>query len=58
MLTTIGFVFLILGVLLVVLGFTVAPQAARPGWGCVILAVVLIVLGYLLPVLTTHPATY
>ena len=58
MITTISYVALILGVILVVLGFTVAPQAQRPGWGCIILAVVLILLGYVLPVLTTHPTTY
>lgn len=54
MLVTLGFIALLIGVVLVVLGYTVAPQAVRPGWGCVILAVVLILIGYLLPSLTTH----
>lgn len=54
MLVTLGFVALILGVILVIAGYTVAPQAARPGWGCIILAIILLVLGYLLPALTTH----
>lgn len=51
MLITLGFIALIVGVILVICGFTVAPSALRPGWGCLILAVVLIVLGYLLPAL-------
>lgn len=54
MLITLGFIALLIGVVLVVLGYTVEPRALRPGWGCVILAVVLILLGYLLPTLTTH----
>lgn len=54
MLITLGYVFLLVGVVLVILGYTAAPQALRPGWGCVILAVVLILIGYLLPSLTTH----
>lgn len=53
MLSTLGFVFLLIGIVLVVLGYTVEGRALRPGWGCVILAIVLILLGYLLPSLTT-----
>lgn len=54
MLITLGFVLLLIGVVLVVMGYTVAPQALRPAFGCIILAVVLILLGYLLPAITTH----
>lgn len=54
MLTTIGFIALILGIILVVAGYTVAPAALRPGFGCIILAVILLVLGYLLPTVTVH----
>lgn len=53
MLTTLGFVFLLIGIVLIVLGYTVEGRAIRPGWGCVILAVVLILIGYLLPAITT-----
>jgi uncharacterized membrane protein len=49
MLITLGWIALVIGIILVVLGYTVEGRALRPGWGCVILAVVLIVLGYLLP---------
>jgi hypothetical protein len=52
-LVTLGFIALLIGVILVIVGYTVEPRALRPGWGCVILAVVLIVLGYLLPSITT-----
>jgi uncharacterized membrane protein len=55
MLVTLGFIALIVGIILVVCGYTVAPAALRPGFGCLILAVVLILIGYLLPAL--HPAT-
>lgn len=54
MLTTLGFVALLIGVVLVVCGYTVAPQVLRPGWGAVILGVVLILLGYVLPSLVVH----
>jgi hypothetical protein len=54
MLTALGFIALVIGVILVVLGYTVEPRALRPGWGCIILAIILIALGYLLPAITTH----
>lgn len=54
MLVTLGFIALLIGIVLIVCGYTIAPAALRPGWGCFILAIVLIVLGYLLPALTTH----
>lgn len=54
MLITLGFIALLIGVVLIVLGYTAAPAALRPGWGCLILAIVLLLLGYLLPVLTTN----
>lgn len=49
MLVTLGYIFLIVGAILVVCGFTIEPRALRPGFGCVVLAVVLIVVAYLLP---------
>lgn len=54
MLITLGFIALLIGVVLIVVGYTVAPQALRPGFGCLILALILIIIGYLLPTLTTH----
>jgi hypothetical protein len=54
MLTTLGFIALLIGVVLVILGYTVEPRTLRPGWGCVILAVVLILLGALLPRVATR----
>lgn len=54
MLTTLGYIALILGVILIVLGYTLEPRALRPGWGCLILALILILLGVLLPHTTTH----
>lgn len=53
MISTIAYVALIIGVILVALGYTVEPRAVRPGWGLVILAVVLILIAYLLPALHT-----
>lgn len=52
MLVTLGYVFLVIGAILTVCGFTIEPRAMRPGIGCLIVAVVLIVLAYVLP--TTH----
>jgi hypothetical protein len=49
MLTTLGYAALILGIVLIVVGYTVEARALRPGWGCIILALVLILLGVLLP---------
>ena len=54
MLTTLGFVALLIGVVLVVAGYTVEARALRPGWGCVLLGVVLLILGYVLPVSSVH----
>lgn len=53
MLVTLGFIALLIAIVLIVCGYTVAPQALRPGWGCFILAIILLVLGYLLPALDT-----
>lgn len=58
MLVTLGFVALLVGVVLVVCGYTVAPAALRPGWGAVILGVVLILIGYLLPSIATNDVDY
>jgi hypothetical protein len=51
MLTTLGYIALLIGSVLVIVGYTVEGRALRPGWGCVILGVVLILIGYLLPVI-------
>lgn len=53
MISTLGYIALLIGVILVIVGYTVEARALRPGWGCVILGVVLVVLGYLLPTLVT-----
>lgn len=53
MLTTLGFVALVVGIVLIIVGYTIEARAIRPGWACVILAVVLILLGYLLPAVAT-----
>lgn len=55
MLTTLGFIALLIGIILIVAGYTVEGRALRPGWGCIILALILIVLGYVLPTLSTYP---
>lgn len=55
MITTLGFIALLVAVVLIICGYTVAPQALRPGFGCLILAVVLILIGYLLPALHASP---
>ena len=48
-LITLGWIALVLGVVLVALGYTIAPQAQRPGWGALVLGILLILIGYLLP---------
>lgn len=53
MLVTLGFIALVIGVILIVAGYTVAPAALRPGWGVLILGLVLLLIGYLLPIATT-----
>lgn len=54
MLVTLGFIALLIGVVLIICGYTVAPAALRPGWGLTILGVVLLIVGYVLPTVTTH----
>ena len=54
MLVTLGFIALLVGVVLVICGYTVAPRALHPGVACVVLAVVLLLLGYLLPDIAAH----
>lgn len=54
MISTLAFIALIVGVVLVVLGYTVEARALRPGWGLVILAVVLMLIVYLLPAIPLH----
>ena len=39
MLSTLGFIALIIGIILVICGYTIAPPALRPGWGAVILGI-------------------
>lgn len=51
---TLGWIALLIGLVLVIIGYTVAPQARMPGWAGVVLGVVLLILGYLLP--AAHPA--
>jgi hypothetical protein len=53
MLVTLGFVAILVGVVLVVCGYTVAPAALRPGWGVLIVGLILVLIGYLLPAVTT-----
>lgn len=60
MISTLGYIALLIGVVLVLVGYTIEGRALRPGWGCVILGVALILIGYLLPVLgpiSTHALT-
>src|SRR5512139_1506578 len=49
LLVTLGWVALIVGLVLVVLGYTVAARALRPGWAVTILGVILLLIGYLVP---------
>lgn len=51
MLSTLGLLALLVGIVLVVCGWTVEPRVLRPGWGVLILGVVLIVIAYTLPAL-------
>lgn len=53
-LVTFGWIAFIIGVVLILLGYTVAAHALRPGWAALILGVVLLLVGYLLPV-AVHP---
>ena len=53
MLTTLGFIALLIGAILVIGGYTLEPRALRPGWGVVILGVVLILVGYVAGAHTT-----
>jgi hypothetical protein len=55
MLSTLAFICLVLGIVLLVVGYTVEPRAIRPGWACVVLFVVLLLIAYLLPALHTAP---
>ena len=49
MLTTLAFIALTLGIVLVAIGYTVDGRTLRPGWGLVILALVLALIAYLIP---------
>lgn len=53
MLSTLGFIALVIGIVLIVCGYTVSPPALRPGWAMTILGVVLVLLAYLLPAFHT-----
>lgn len=55
MLTTLGFIALTIGVVLVLIGYTIEPQATRPGWACIIIALILILVSALVSITTTHP---
>lgn len=58
MFTTLGFIVLAIGIILVALGYTIEPRAVRPGWGCIILACVLILIGAVIPTVTVHDHYY
>lgn len=51
LLVTLGWVALVVGVVLIILGYTAAAAALRPGWGVFILGLILLLIGYLVPVL-------
>jgi hypothetical protein len=55
MLSTLAFICLILGAVLLVAGYVAEPRAVRPGWACVVIAVVLFLVAYLAPAL--HAST-
>ncbi|OBK92388.1 hypothetical protein A5646_03545 [Mycobacterium sp. 1245499.0] len=50
MLTTLGFIALAIGVILVLIGYTIEHRAIRPGWACIITALILILTAALLDV--------
>lgn len=50
-LTTLGVVTLIVGVVLLAVGYVAEPRAVRPGWACVVIAVVLFLVAYIAPAL-------
>lgn len=52
-LITLGFIALIVAAVLIIAGYTVAPQALSAGWGVLVLGVVLLLIGYLLPAVST-----
>lgn len=47
MLTTLGFIALVVGVVLLVVGYVAQPRAIRPGWVAVAVGLLLVLLGYL-----------
>lgn len=49
LLVTVGWVALVVGVVLLVVGYLARPAAIRPGWVAVVIGVVLLVLGYVIP---------
>ena len=49
LLITLGWIALLVGLILIILGYTVAPRAQRPGVGALVLGLVLILIGYLVP---------
>ncbi len=52
-LVTLGWIALILGIILLVVGYLAQARAIRPGWAALILGVILLLLGYLLPAADT-----
>lgn len=58
MLITLGFIALLIGIIVLALGYTAEPRAVRPGWACIVLALVLILIGTFLPRTTTHEPNY
>ena len=48
LLITLGWIALLIGVVLLVVGLVAAPQAVRPGWAGIVLGAVLLIVGYVL----------
>lgn len=49
MLSTLGFVALVIGVVLLICGYVADARAVRPGWALTIIGAVLLLVAYLLP---------
>lgn len=48
LLITLGWIALVVGVILLVVGLVTAPQAVRPGWAGIVVGAILLVIGYVL----------
>lgn len=56
MLTALAGICLLIGVVLLIVGFTVNASAQRPAWALLVIALVLYVIAVLLPYIHTVPA--